>query len=246
MIKMKRNRILFCTAIILLGSFISSCRTTRTFKMDNSQNPLYYHDAFWVARIKPEGAPAKITVINDMYIDTVTNRVTVYAQSKIGGKIVSPPQVGPGKCIETKNDTLCFHPNAVYLNGSGAELDSADGNGAWWVKHSWVLGGEGYQNWELKPKKNYGDGKYVEGILLEDGLTMKIGIKEDSIFNNFNLRMPILDKYSGQVNYQVVRYESSDKTGSIPEEKFKLIWKCKKRKSPFDNSLRTCPRLTEQ
>lgn len=243
---MKRNRILFCTAIILLGSFISSCRTTRTFKMDNSQNPLYYHDAFWVAKIKPEGAPAKITVINDMYIDTVTNRVTVYAQSKIGGKIVSPPQVGPGKCIETKNDTLCFHPNAVYLNGSGAELDSADGNGAWWVKHSWVLGGEGYQNWELKPKKNYGDGKYVEGILLEDGLTMKIGIKEDSIFNNFNLRMPILDKYSGQVNYQVVRYESSDKTGSIPEEKFKLIWKCKKRKSPFDNSIRTCPRLTEQ
>lgn len=243
---MKRNRILFCTAIILLGSFISSCRTTRTFKMDNSQNPLYYHDAFWVARIKPEGAPAKITVINDMYIDTVTNRVTVYAQSKIGGKIVSPPQVGPGKCIETKNDTLCFHPNAVYLNGSGAELDSADGNGAWWVKHSWVLGGEGYQNWELKPKKNYGDGNYVEGILLEDGLTMKIGIKEDSIFNNFNLRMPILDKYSGQVNYQIVRYESSDKTGSIPEEKFKLIWKCKKRKSPFDNSIRTCPRLTEQ
>ena len=246
MIKMKRNRILFCTAIILLGSFISSCRTTRTFKMDNSQNPLYYHDAFWVAKIKPEGAPAKITVINDMYIDTVTNRVTVYAQSKIGGKIVSPPQVGPGKCIETKNDTLCFHPNAVYLNGSGAELDSADGSGAWWVKHSWVLGGEGYQNWELKPKKNYGDGDYVEGILLEDGLTMKIGIKEDSIFNNFNLRMPILDKYSGQVNYQIVRYESSDKTGSIPEEKFKLIWKCKKRKSPFDNSLRTCPRLTEQ
>ena len=243
---MKRNRILFCTAIILLGSFISSCRTSRTFKMDNSQNPLYYHDAFWVARIKPEGAPAKITVINDMYIDTVTNRVTVYAQSKIGGKIVSPPQVGPGKCIETKNDTLCFHPNAVYLNGSGAELDSADGNGAWWVKHSWVLGGEGYQNWELKPKKNYGDGNYVEGILLEDGLTMKIGIKEDSIFNNFNLRMPILDKYSGQVNYQVVRYESSDKTDSIPEEKFKLIWKCKKRKSPFDNSIRTCPRLTEQ
>ena len=181
-----------------------------------------------------------------MYIDTVTNRVTVYAQSKIGGKIVSPPQVGPGKCIETKNDTLCFHPNAVYLNGSGAELDSADGNGAWWVKHSWVLGGEGYQNWELKPKKNYGDGNYVEGILLEDGLTMKIGIKEDSIFNNFNLRMPILDKYSGQVNYQVVRYESSDKTGSMPEEKFKLIWKCKKRKSPFDNSIRTCPRLTEQ
>ena len=94
--------------------------------MDNSQNPLYYHDAYWVAKVKPEGAPAKITVINDMHIDTSTNRVTVYAQSKVLGKIVSPPQVEPGACIETKNDTLCFHPKAVYLNGSGAELDSSD------------------------------------------------------------------------------------------------------------------------
>ena len=246
MIKMKRNRILFCTAIILLGSFISSCRTTRTFKMDNSQNPLYYHDAFWVARIKPEGAPAKITVINDMYIDTVTNRVTVYAQSKIGGKIVSPPQVGPGKCIETKNDTLCFHPNAVYLNGSGAELDSADGNGAGWVKHSWVLGGEGYQNWELKPEKNYGDGHYVEGILLEDGLTMKIGIRKDSVFTGYNLRIPIIDTNTRQVNYQFVRYGFSDENNSIPEEKFKLVCKCKKRKSPFNNEIRTCPKLIRQ
>ena len=140
---------------------MSSCGTSRTFQMDNSQNPLYYHDAYWVAKVKPEGAPTKITVINDMHIDTSTNRVTVYAQSKVLGKIVSPPQVEPGACIETKNDTLCFHPNAVYLNGSGAELDSSDGSGAWWVKHSWVLGGEGYQNWELKPKKDYGEGQYV-------------------------------------------------------------------------------------
>ena len=134
-----QDRILIYTVITLLGILMSSCGTSRTFQMDNSKNPLYYHNAYWVAKIKPEGAPAKITVINDMYIDTVTNRVTVYAQSKIGGKIVSPPQVGPGKCIETKNDTLCFHPNAVYLNGSGAELDSADGNGAWWGV--WGAGG---------------------------------------------------------------------------------------------------------
>ena len=172
---------------------MSSCGTSRTFQMDNSQNPLYYHDAYWVAKIKPEGAPAKITVINDMHIDTSTNRVTVYAQSRILGKIVSPPQVGSGECIETKNETLCFHPNAVYLNGSGAELDSSDGSGAWWVKHSWVLGGEGYQNWELKPEKNYGDGHYVEGILLEDGFTMKIGISKDYIFTDYNLRRPIID-----------------------------------------------------
>ena len=222
---------------------MSSCGTSRTFQMDNSQNPLYYHDAYWVAKIKPEGAPAKITVINDMHIDTFINRVTVYAQSRILGKIVSPPQVGSGKCIETKNDTLCFHPNAVYLNGSGAELDSSDGNGAWWVKHSWVLGGEGYQNWELKPEKNYGDGQYVEGILLEDGFTMKIGIRKDSIFTDYNLRMPIIDTNTRRVFYQIVRYESSYKNDSIPKEKFKLVLKCKKRKSPFNNHIRTCPKL---
>jgi hypothetical protein len=185
-----------------------------------------------VAKIKPEGAPVKITVINDMHIDTLTNRVTVYAQSRILGKIVSPPQVGSGKCIETKKDSLCFHPNAVYLNGSGAELDSSDGSGAWWVKHSWVLGGEGYQNWELKPKKNYGDGQYVEGILLEDGFTMKIGIRKDSIFTEYNLRMP-----------KIVRYESPNKNDTIPEEKFNLVLKSRKRRSPLNNQIRTRPKL---
>lgn len=241
-----QNRILIYIAIILLGIFMSSCGTSRTFQMDNSQNPLYYHDAYWVAKIKPEGAPAKITVINDMHIDTSTNRVTVYAQSRILGKIVSPPQVEPVDCIETKNDTLCFHPNAVYLNGSGAELNNSDGSGAWWVKHSWVLGGEGYQNWEMKPEKDYGDGYYVEGILLEDGFTMKIGTRNDSIFTDYNLRMPIIDTNTRQVYYQVVRYEFSDKNDSIPEEKFKLVWKCKKRKSPFNNDIRTCPKLIRQ
>jgi hypothetical protein len=230
-------------AIIILGIFMSSCGTSRTFQMDSSQNPLYYHDAYWVAKVKPEGAPAKITVINDMHIDTSTNRVTVYAQSKVLGKIVSPPQVEPGACIETKNDTLCFHPNAVYLNGSGAELDSSDGSGAWWVKHSWVVGGEGYQNWELKPKKNYGDGQYVEGNLLEDGFTMKIGIRKDSIFTDYNLRMPIINTNTRHVYYQIVRYQFSNKNDSIPEEKFKLVWKCKKRKSHLNNDIRTCPKL---
>jgi len=214
--------------------------------MDNSLNPLSYHDAYWVAKIKPEGAPAKITVINDMHLDTSSNRVTVYAQSRMLGKIVSPPQVGPGECVETKNGTLCFHPNAVYLNGSGAELDSSDGNGAWWVKHAWVLGGEGYQNWEMKPEKNYDDGNFVEGILLEDGFTMKVGMRKDSVFTDYNLRMPIIDTNTRKVDYQVVRYEFSHKTDSIPEEKFKLVWKCKKRKSPFNNDIRTCPELIRQ
>lgn len=114
---------LFYITIILFGILLSSCGTSRTLQIDNSKNSLYYHDAYWVAKIKPEGAPAKITVINDMHIDTLTNKVTVYAQSRILGKIVSPPQVGSGKCSETKKDSLCFHPNAVYLNGSGTELE---------------------------------------------------------------------------------------------------------------------------
>ena len=233
----------FYIAIILFGILLSSCGTSRTFQIDNSKNSLYYHDAYWVAKIKPEGAPAKITVINDMYIDTSTNRVTVYAQSRILGKIVSPPQVGSGKCIETNKDSLCFHPNAVYLNGSGAELDSSDGSGTWWVKHSWVLGGVGYQNWELKPKKNYGDGQYVEGILLEDGFTMKIGIRKDSIFTDYNLRMPIIDKNTSEVFYKIVRYESPNKNDTIPEEKFNLVLKSRKRRSPLNNQIRTRPKL---
>ena len=235
---------LFYITIILFGILLSSCGTSRTFQIDNSKNSLYYHDAYWVAKIKPEGAPAKITVINDMHIDTLTNKVTDYAQSRILGKIVSPPQVGSGKCIETKKDSLCFHPNAVYLNGSGTELESSDGSGAWWVKHSWVLGGEGYQNWELKPKKNYGDGQYVEGILLEDGFTMKIGIRKDSIFTNYNLRMPIIDKNTSEVFYKIVRYESPYKNDTIPEEKFNLVLKSRKRRSPLNNETRTRPKLT--
>lgn len=229
-------------AIILLGISMSSCGTSRTFQMDHSSSPLFYHDAYWVAQIKPDGAPTKITVINDLHVDTSTHRVTVYAQSKMFGNIISPPQVAPGECIESKTDTFCFHPNAVYLNGSGMELDRSDGSGAWWVKHSWVLGGEGYQNWELKPAKRYGDGHYVEGILLEDGLTMKIGAQKDSICTDFNLRRPIIDVTKRQVRYQVARYGISNQTGSL-EEAFKLDWKCKCRKSPLTGGIRTCPRL---
>ena len=232
------KRTLIYLAIIPIGIFMSSCGASRSFQVDTSRNPLSYHDAFWMAKVKPDGAPAKITVINDMHVDTSTNRVTVYAQTRIFGKIASPPQVGPGRCIEAKNDTLCFHPNAVYLNESGTELDRADGDGAWWVKHSWVLGGEGYQNWELKPQKSYGDGHHVDGLLLEDGITMKIGTRIDSVFTDFNLRMPVIDTTTRRVNYQVIRYKISNQTGA-EEEAFKLVWKSKRRKSAFTGEIRT-------
>ena len=236
------SKTLVYATLIAIGISMASCGTSRSFQMDTSRHPLSYHDAYWVAKVKPDGAPAKITVINDVHVDTSTHRVTVYAQSRMLDKILSPPQVGPGKCIEAKNDTSCFHPNAVYLNGSGVELGRSDGDGAWWVKHSWVLGGEGYQNWELKPKKNYGDGHYVDGILLEDGITMKIGAREDSVFTDYNLRIPIIDTTTSRVNYEVIRYENSDETGAV-EEVFKLVWKCKRRKSAFTGDIRTRPKL---
>ena len=239
---MMYKRTIIYLMIILFGISTWSCRLSRTFQMDHSSTPLSYHEAYWVAQVKPDGAPAKITVINDLHVDTSTHRVTVYAQSRMFGKILSPPQVGPGECVISKTDTFCFHPNAVYLNGAGAELNRSDGSGAWWVKHSWVLGGEGYQNWELKPAKSYGEGHYVDGILLEDGLTMKIGARKDSIFTDFNLRRPIIDVTKRQVRYQVSRYGISNQSGSL-EETFNLAWKCKCRKSPLTGGIRTCPRL---
>ena len=105
-----------------------------------------------------------------------------------------------------------------------------------------MVRGRGNQNRELKPAKSYGDGHYVEGILLEDGLTMKIGARKESIFTDFNLRRPIIDVTKRQVRYQVARYGISNQTGS-PEETFKLVWKCKCRKSPLTGGIRTCPRL---
>ena len=114
---------------------------------DDDQNAqLLYHDSYWVTEVAVDNA-SDVAVINDMYVDLDTMRVTVYAQSRIlaARLIVSPPQVDPGECEDPLvGDRVCHHPNAVYLNGSGQELETSDGTGEWWVKHSWILGGEGY------------------------------------------------------------------------------------------------------
>ena len=105
--------------------------------------------------------------------------------------VIVPAQVGPGECTTTlMGDTACYHPNALYLNGSGEEFLQADGSGAWRVKHSWVLGGEGYQNWELILEEDYGEGLWVEGILLGDDTTMNVGDLDDSDGGFYNLRRP--------------------------------------------------------
>ena len=176
--------------------------------------------------------PDEIMVINDMHVDAETQRVTVYAQSLDGDEVLSPPQVGPGECERRGLSQVCFHPDAVYLNGSGQELDADDGTGAWWVKHSWVLGGEGYDNCELRPQKNYDDCAWVEGNLLEDGLTMQVGTEDF-----FNRRKPLLDE--SPVRYEVVRYES--KPGSAPEVQFTLTFDCRDEQSAFDGRARPCP-----
>ncbi len=170
-----------------------------------------------------------------MHIDASTNRVTVYAQSMMMGKVVAPAQVGPGEVTELPNgDKVAFHPDAVYLNGSGQELTEDDGTGSWWVKHSWVLGGEGYDNSELKPQEHY-ESLYVEGNLLEDGLTMNVGDPEGQW--GYNLRIPVLT--GNKITYRVSRYEVGD-DGSI-KEGFVIDWKHKNKKSAFDDLARREP-----
>lgn len=211
---------------------------------------LEYHDGYWVTEMAVEGMPSPITVINDMHIDAATNRVTVYAQNRIMGRVLAPAQVGPGECTETPSgETACFHPDAVYLNGSGEELSEADGTGAWWVKHAWILGGEGYDNCELKLAETYDDCFWVEGVLLEDGLSMKVGSVDPETHGFFNVRTPLLDETP--VRYQVTRFEPKNtdpEAGEIdltPTAQWVLIWDCVEEASAFDNRVRSCPAIQD-
>ena len=100
-------------------------------------SPLAYHDGYWAAEVMVPGQPFVATAINDTHVDVETGYVTVYAQNVVQGQVVAPPQLGPGECGESSSgETVCYHPNAVYLNGTGQELDGSDGTGSWWVKHA--------------------------------------------------------------------------------------------------------------
>ncbi|MEO1290510.1 MAG: haloalkane dehalogenase, partial [Chloroflexota bacterium] len=134
-----------------MNEFILTSGQVQSFNLCPNGNCslLNYHNGYWVAEIDNPNLPAPLISINDVHVDAQTNRVTVYAQNQVMGQIITPPQVGPNECTEMLNgDTVCFHPNAVYLNGSGEELMEADGTGEWWIKHAWTLGGEGYMNCE--------------------------------------------------------------------------------------------------
>ena len=244
-----RQILIYLICAFSLFLMISASKHVNIKEIASPGQNLNYHNAYWVAKIKPKNFPTNIKIINDMYIDTLSKRVTVYAQSRVLGKVLTPPQIGPGERIKYKNRNYSFHPNAVYLNGSGKELNSADGKGAWWVKHSWILDGEGYQNWELLPKEYYGEGIYVEGIILDDKLSMKIGPTSDSLKNNYNIRTPILK--NDLITYRVTRYgpkNTDPEKGEIdlsPTEIFNLNWKSKNVKSPLNGQVRSRPKLSK-
>jgi hypothetical protein len=255
----KRNLIVGGVIVLLAvlgfaGCLVVGCTDQRRPPADAFEptSQLNYHNGYWVTKMKPPGQLFSIKVINDMHVDAATNRVTVYAQSRLLGKVVTPPQVGPGECTESANgDTVCFHPNAVYLNGSGKELLEADGTGAWWVKHSWILGGEGYENCELRPQESYDDCFWVEGELMEDGLAMKVGaVDPDSSGEFYNIRTPVFDE--DKVTYKVTRFSPTNldpNAGEIdltPKSDFVLNWECEQEISAFDNRARSCPKTVQE
>jgi len=205
-----------------------------------------YHKGYWVAKLSPSWSPISVIAINDLHVDPQTNRVTVYAQARAFGNVVAPAQVGPGECTENDGETVCFHPNAVYLNGSGQELTAADGTGASWIKHSWVLGGEGYENCELKPAETY-ECLWAEGTLLEDGLTMKIGgIGKDGA-EHFNTRLPVIR--AEEVTYLATRFGptyTDPDSGEVDLDPMVLggvTLECQEEPSAFNGETIACPSL---
>ena len=212
---------------------------------------LSQHDGYWVGEVDIPGVPISATVINDAYYDADTDRMTVYAQTRVlGSRVVAPPQVGPGECTQlpTGGDA-CFHPNAVYLNGSGEELMEADGTGQWWVKHSWIVDGEGYENVELGAAAEY-ESMFVEGELQDDG-SIKIGGLDPMAPNYFfNVRNP--DLTTDPPTFTVTTFEPTNNDPSAGEidltavEQGTLTLQCTMGSSALDGSVRGCPTVQEE
>jgi hypothetical protein len=234
------------TIILFALLFLIGC-TSQPITPFELTSQLNYHDGYWVTKMEIPDQPISVTVVNDMHIDNDTNLVTVYAQVQLLGKAVVPAQVGPGECTESfRGDTACFHPNAVYLNGSGQDLAESDDTGSWWVKHAWILDGEGYNNCEMILAEVYDDCFWVEGVLLDDGLSMQVGVAELGQEGFYNIRTPLLDQTP--IGYKVTRFapkNNDPELGEVdltPTEQFVLIWECKEEPSAFDNRTRECPK----
>ena len=245
------NKNRFAIAPLMIILFLMAGCTGQEVVPLELTSQIDYHDGYWVTKVDMPDNPVSITVINDMHIDAATNSVTVFAQSKALGQIIAPPQVGPGECTQGRNgETVCFHPDAVYLNGSGEKLMEADGTGEWWVEHAWILGGEGYDNCELRPQESYDDCFYAEGELLDDGLTMQVGGILDAETGAWfgNHRTPEFHD-DGTVTYKVTRLSPTNLDSNAGEidltlkNDFVLEWTCEEEVSAFDNRARECPKV---
>ncbi len=223
---------------------------SRAGTVDESDTSLLSdHDGYWVGEVDIPGVPVPATIINDIYVDTETGHVTVYAQVRIGDNVVSPVQVGPGETTELPNGRIgSFHPNAVYLNGSGQELMEADGTGEWWVKHP-VLADEGYVNVEVEAEEYVG--VYVEGELLEDGSIKIGGTDPQTGAYGFNVREVNTDQ--DPPTYTVTRYRPANLDPAVgeidltpvPDPDGTFTMQCTTGVGALDGSVRGCPTVSE-
>lgn len=86
----KRNLIIGgIIAILVIVGLMAGCSGQQVVPFEPTSQ-LDYHDAYWVTKMEIPEQPVSITVINDMHVNTTTNRVTVYAQSRLLGKVVRP------------------------------------------------------------------------------------------------------------------------------------------------------------
>ncbi|MEO1253353.1 MAG: hypothetical protein AAFY41_00525, partial [Bacteroidota bacterium] len=107
------------------------------------------------------------------------------------------------------------------------------GGGSWWVKHSWVVDGEGYQNWPLDQFAiDYGPGTYAEGILMEDGLSVKIGDLDVSETGSYNIRQPITD--TNPVSFHISSYPDAGSAEPVSLGVYTIT----ENPSPFDGLAR--------
>ncbi|MEM6931445.1 MAG: hypothetical protein AAF602_31235 [Myxococcota bacterium] len=231
--------------LVIVACDSGDTRDTGSDTTEDRYAMLELHDGYWVAELQVEGLPAPITAINDTFVDPETRRVTVYAQNLMMGEIMAPVQVGPGECTTGQTgEPLCYHPNAVYLNGNGREYVTDIGGGSWWVKHSWIVDGEGYHNCPLSVQESY-TCNWGTGTLMDDDLTLYMST-EESGGDLYNIRGPILD--TDPITYELTRYgpegldpATGQHSGGEVQPLFVAEFDCTDEVSEFDGLARGCP-----
>ncbi|MEM7607984.1 MAG: hypothetical protein AAF411_21740 [Myxococcota bacterium] len=235
------------TLALALPLFIAACADDSSLDADDQLEGRYamleLHDGYWVAEVPVDGLPVPVESIQDTHVDLQTRRVTVYAQSRLMGEITAPVQVGPSECATARSgETACYHPNAVYLNGTGREYVTDVGGGSWWVKHSWIVDGEGYHNCPFSLEESY-TCNWATGTLMEDDVTLFMGSERNP--GLYNIRGPVLD--ADPITYELVRYapenfdpETGESSGE-PTPVFVLDMNCTDAISEFDGVARGCP-----